>query len=128
MIKKTLTIAAVALVATLAAPRAEAGHSSVSITYRSGHASCGCPTYSQRFFRGYDCYRRPIYNYRRLALRHGNSCRHRAVHNVRHNSRVYHTSRRPLYPPVIPRSYIRGGRGYGHNAHYRRSSRGRSCR
>ncbi|NIP98771.1 MAG: hypothetical protein GWO24_37360 [Akkermansiaceae bacterium] len=126
MIRKTLTIAMLALAGAFAAPRAEAGHSHVSITIRSGYASCGCPYYSKRYFRGYDCYRRPVYHYTRLPIHHGSSCRHHARHHRHHYSP-------PCHPPVYhrtrsgfvyrPRVSIHAHRGYS-----RSYSRGRSCR
>ncbi len=100
MIQRLLAIAAVAVSGLLSAPQAEAGHCSQSITYRSGHSSCGCPIYTKRYVRGYDCHRQPIFGYSRVPFCHGSSCRH----NVRHQSRRYHG-------PVIHRS----SHSHGHN-------------
>jgi len=133
MTKNALTIAAVALAGIVAAPVADAGHSSLSITYRSGFSSCGCPTYTQRYFRGYDRYRRPLFHYARLPLRHGSSCRRHAVHhraqNMRHYSPVYQRSSRSSrssrgYGPRIALQR-RNNRNIGNS---RGHSRGRSCR
>jgi hypothetical protein len=53
--KKFLTISLLALAGLLALPQsAEAGSSSLSITYQSGHSSCGCPIYTQRVVVGWD--------------------------------------------------------------------------
>lgn len=87
MIKTLPLLAIAALLALLSAPRAEASHGSV--TYRSGYSSCGCPIYTTRYVRGYDCYRRPIYGYTRAPISHGRSCRHRA--HV-HRPTVYRSS------------------------------------
>jgi hypothetical protein len=132
MIKKLLAIAAVATAGLLSTTRADAGHSShASTTYRSGHSSCGCPIYTQRFVRGYDCYRRPIFGYSQVPISHGRSCGHRVVHHPR-----------PCPPPAPVyrhhRSHGHGvsvsiGRpgisiGFGTGGHSHGSSRGRSCR
>ncbi|NNC87648.1 MAG: hypothetical protein HKN82_04210 [Akkermansiaceae bacterium] len=113
--KKLLAIAATALTGLFLMPaKAEAGHSSCH-TYRSGYASCGCPTYTKRYFRGYDSCRRPIYSYVRLALSHGSSCRHRSHHSSHryssgHYRHVPSTYYRSYYSPRS-RSYYRGGYG-----------------
>lgn len=96
MIKKLLAIAAVAMAGLLSAPQAEAGHSGLNTTYRSGQSSCGCPIYTKRFVRGYDCRRQPIFGYSRVPISHGSSCRH----NVRHRGNSHR--------PVIQRSSHRG--------------------
>lgn len=61
---KTLVTLAIATLALLgAAPQAEArGHS--TRVYISGYRSCGTPIYSERYFIGYDCHRRPIWGTR----------------------------------------------------------------
>lgn len=67
--KSLLATALAILAGFMATPNtAEAGiHISVGSghTYVSGHASCGCPIYTQRVIRSYDCYNRPIYSYYR---------------------------------------------------------------
>lgn len=108
MIQRLLAIATVASAALLMTPKAEAGHScDTGYVYRSGYSSCGCPIYTKRYVRGYDCYRRPIYGYIRLDLRHGSSCRH---HHAHRNHPVYQP---PVYRRVIPshgsRISIHGG-------------------
>ena len=130
MIQRLLAIVAVAVTGLLSAPQAEAGHSSLSITYRSGFTSCGCPIYTKRYVRGYDCYRRPIFGYTQLPIRHGSSCRHRAVHRPTYHSQVRSRSSH-VYRPRISIS----SRSYGHSGHARRNvgrhygrSHGSSCR
>ena len=105
MFKILLIIAAVALPGLMSAPRAEAGPSHHSITYRSGTTSCGCPIYTRRFVRGYDSCRRPIYGYQRVSPAQGRSCRHsssyrRTVHRGHCHGPV---TRRPVrvYPPRV---------------------------
>jgi hypothetical protein len=136
MIKKLLTIAAVASAGLLAAPNADAGRSSHSDhTYRSGASSCGCPVYTTRFVRGYDCYRRPIFGYRQAPFSHGSSCRHRA--SGHRHSNAYHTPHR--HPSRSGSQIVVGNRGFslsfstggshrGHSNHPSRHSRGRGCR
>lgn len=119
--KKLLTMLAVAVAATLATPKAEAGRTHVSVTIRTGTASCGCPIYSKRYVRGYDCYRRPVYGYTRLSFRHNTRyCRH---HRPSHYHRPVPCARTPIYYSrsrvVVPR-YTRS---YSHSR-----SHGRRCR
>ena len=121
--KKLIAIAATILTGLVAFPEnAEAGHSSVSFTYQSGRSSCGCPSYTKRYFSGYDCYRRPIYRYVSVPV----------VHRCSHGSRGSHythsrNSYRPAYRSGHSSHYSRG-------SHYRRSpsrgsyNRGGSCR
>ena len=68
MIKTLITVAALALTGLLSAPRAEAGHSHTSITYRSGFTSCGSPIYTRRYVRGYDRCGRPVFGYARVPV------------------------------------------------------------
>lgn len=52
---------------------ATAGHWEVGATigtYVSGHSHCGCPVYTQRYFRGYDRCGHPLYGYRVLPVSH----------------------------------------------------------
>ena len=80
--KRLLAIIATALTGLFAAPdKAEAGHPPTCHTYRSGYSSCGCPIYTKRYFRGYDCYRRPVYCYVQVPVSHGSSCRSRSHHH-----------------------------------------------
>ena len=124
--KKLIAIAATALVGLVAFPEsAEAGRSSVSYTYQSGRSSCGCPIYTKRYVRSYDCYRRPIYRYARVPVVHRCSSHsgrhhsshsgyyHRSSHGRSHVTPHYrHSSRHPVRP-----TYNRGysGRGYSSN-------------
>lgn len=130
MIKKLFTIAAVAVTGLLAAPQAEAGHSThASVTYVSGHASCGCPIQTRRYVRSYDCYRRPIFGYSRVPFSHGSSCRLRSQarsHSNHNHGRALHRSSYSSGARIVigSRSYQsrnRGSRSYS-------SSRGRTCR
>lgn len=115
--RKLLATATVAIAAFFATPTdADAGiHVSIgsSHTYVSGYASCGCPIYTKRVFRGYDCNRRPVYSYYRQPFRHRASCSRGSYRHHGHSSRV-----------VIPRhSYSRSQHHYrGHSRHYRRGS------
>lgn len=122
--KKFLATAITALVSLVAMPNnADAGlHVSVghSHTYVSGRASCGCPIYTKRVFRGYDSCRRPIYSYYRQPFRCG--CKSRCSSRRHYNHGYYH------HNPYYRSSHYRG-RSY-HNHYYRRgySSRGRCGR
>jgi hypothetical protein len=134
MIKNLLAIAAVATAGLLAAPLADAGPSSrSSYTYRSGQSSCGCPVYTVRYVRGYDCYRRPIFAYRRAPLSHGHGCRHH-----QHVYRSHYAPPVQAYYRQAPSRYY-GSRissgggsiriGIGSSGYYQRGySRGRGCR
>jgi hypothetical protein len=89
--KTLLAIAATAL-AGLALPQtAEAGHSNVSVnlTYQSGHGSCGCPIYTQRVFAGYDCYRRPVYRYVSVPVRHSCHASHSRYNSPQYSNHGY---------------------------------------
>lgn len=69
--KKFLTITLLAIAGLFALPQsAEAGSSSLSITYKSGHAACGCPIYTKRVVVGWDHLRRPIYRYYSVPVAH----------------------------------------------------------
>lgn len=57
-------------------------HCGSSYTYRSGHASCGCPIYTKRIIASYDCYQRPIYRY----------CGVPIVHRCHNKRNYYHSS------------------------------------
>ena len=134
MIPRLLSLAAVALAVLISTPSAEAGHGHLSITYRSGYASCGSPIYTTRYVRGYDCYRRPIYGYYRHPVSsRGSSCGVRTHSTYSHNrgsscnsSRgVTHRSHRSYSPRIVVSS-----RSYPSRSNYRGrsySSRGR-CR
>lgn len=63
--------------------RPHSGHVGHSYTYCSGHASCGCATYTRRVIASYDCYNRPIYRYYSVPTLH--SCR--SSHHGHHGSR-----------------------------------------
>jgi len=81
--KKFLIPAAAALAGLLAGTEpANAGGLNVSFTCRSGRAPCGCAVHVRRVFRGYDCYRRPVYHYHRLPVRH--VCRARPARPARY--------------------------------------------
>lgn len=121
--KKLLTTLAAVLVGFIATPQtAQAGiHISIgsSHSYISGRASCGCPIYTKRVCRGYDSYRRPIYNYYRQPFR----CSCRSTYRapvVRHGYNNRYVS--PHY------SNSRSSRQqYSHSnsrSHYSSSSRG----
>lgn len=124
--KKILATIAAALVGFVATPNtAEAGvHISIGsgYTYVSGHASCGCPIYTKRVVRGYDCYRRPIYSYYRQPF----SCHCRRSYRapvVRHGY-----SSRYVAPPRYAPPHRGNVHGNSHNRGYSRSYdvRGRS--
>ena len=117
-IHKLFAITAVVFVGLLAAPKAEAGHSThTSITYVSGHASCGCPIQTRRYVRGYDYYRRPVFGYSAVAFSHGSSCRLRAYSRSYHNHApvIYRTTR--CYGPRI----VISTRSHGHEIANRRA-------
>ncbi|MDP7655017.1 MAG: hypothetical protein QF706_03040 [Roseibacillus sp.] len=126
MTKILLTIAAVALTGLISAPRAEAGHSSPSITYRSGCASCGCPVYTRRYVRGYDCHGHPVFAYSRVPQSHGHSCRHRAQHHNHHSRAVISRSTHCSQPRITLSSHRSHGRSSGIS--FRFSLGGRTCR
>ncbi|BCX47690.1 hypothetical protein HAHE_15980 [Haloferula helveola] len=78
--KHLLTLLTVIGAGFVAAPDAEARphqHNSCSTTYVSGHTSCGCPIYTQRYVAYYDRFGRAIYRYQTLPVNH--HCRHRVV-------------------------------------------------
>ena len=89
---KLLTSLAALLFAIVATPNTADASVRLSIgsgyTYISGRASCGCPIYTKRVVRGFDGYRRPIYNYYRQPFKCGCRSHYRAP-VVRHgyNSR-----------------------------------------
>jgi hypothetical protein len=132
MIHKLFAITAVAFVGLLSAPKVEAGHSThASITYVSGHASCGCPIQTRRYVRSYDCYRRPTFGYSRVAFSHGSSCRLRAHSRSPHShGPVIHRTTHSCGPRLVISS-----RSHGHSSpsHFRgipsySYSRSRTCR
>lgn len=92
--KTLLTTLATALVGLVALPeKAEARNcgTSHSHTYRSGHASCGCPTYTRRVIIGYDCYHRPIYRYYSVPVVHRCKSHHNSpYYHRRHRHHKYH--------------------------------------
>ncbi len=64
-------------------------HCGSSYTYRSGHASCGCPIYTKRIVSGYDCYNRPIYRYCGVPIVHRCNNKHghyRSSYSRYHNN------------------------------------------
>ncbi|MFC0020126.1 hypothetical protein AAFN60_03055 [Roseibacillus persicicus] len=117
--KKLLATIAAAIVGFIATPNtAEAGvHISFGSgsSYVSGRASCGCPIYTKRVVRGYDCYRRPIYSYVRVPF--NCNCRSHRAPVVRHGY-----SSRCVTPPrhVAPH---RGHHHRNHGSHGRSNSR-----
>lgn len=76
--------------------RAGSGH-----TYVSGHASCGCPIYTKRVIRSYDCYNRPIYSYYRQPF--SCNCR-RAVYRQPVRQRSHYSSRTTYVSPRFVQS------------------------
>ncbi|MDE0594179.1 MAG: hypothetical protein OSB65_02930 [Roseibacillus sp.] len=132
MIHKLFAIATVAFVGLLATPNAEAGHSThASITYVSGHASCGCPIQTRRYVRTYDCYRRPIFGYSRVAFSHGSSCRLRAHSRSPHShGPVIHRTTHSCGPRIVisSRSHDHSSPSHFRGIHSDSSSRGRTCR
>ena len=112
--KNIIAIAATILTGLVAFPeKAEAGHASVSFTYQSGRSSCGCPTYTKRYFSGYDCHRRPIYRYVSVPVVH--RCSHHA-----HRPHVNHY--------IHSRSQFRPAPHYSNRSHYSRNQYYRSSR
>ena len=93
MIKTLITVAALALTGLLSAPRAEAGHSHTSITYRIGFTSCGSPIYTRRYVRGYDRCGRPVFGYARVPVTR--AYRHQAS---------YYRPRPVISRPIISRA------------------------
>lgn len=95
--KKLIAPAALALLALLAVPNSAAAGPAVRLgvgyghshhhrsvqAYISSRASCGCPIYSQRVFRGRDRYGRPVVDIVRLPVR----C---AGHHPRADRRHWH--------------------------------------
>ena len=85
--KKLLTLLSVfATLFALAPMQAEArGHCNTGTTvYVSGRTSCGCPIYTKKVFRYYDCHGYPVYAYYRLPVKH--TCQHRNNHYRPSNS------------------------------------------
>ncbi|MBK1855683.1 hypothetical protein JO972_11985 [Verrucomicrobiaceae bacterium 5K15] len=74
------------------------GHTGSSYTYRSGHSSCGCATYTRRVIVSYDCHRRPVYRYYSVPVVH--NCRshysHRSHSTRHHYSHRGHSSHRGI--------------------------------
>ena len=120
--KRLIAILAVATTGLVLFPQtAAAGHSRVGVTYQSGRSSCGCPVYTRRSIKGYDCYRRPVYRYVRVPV----------IHRCRH-----HGNAAPRYRRIDPcRSnhyYVDSFRGrsaprYGYRSGYR-PAYSRTCR
>lgn len=125
MIKTLPLLAVAAVLALLSAPRAEASHGN-TVTYRSGYSSCGCPIYTTRYVRGYDCYRRPIYGYSQ-SLRARSSCRHRGYARPtvyrRSNCAPVSRSRVVVRSRPIIRVQTRSHRGRSYNYPSRSRSR-----
>ncbi|MEM9080718.1 MAG: hypothetical protein AAGC74_08525 [Verrucomicrobiota bacterium] len=115
--KRILATIAVTAAAFLALPNTAEAGVRVSIgtthTYVSGHASCGCPIYTKRVFRGYDCYRRPIYNYYRQPFQRRANCR---SHGHRSHGRVYYNG--------VRNHHYGHSNAYRHSNSYRRAYRG----
>jgi len=126
MIKILLTVVAVALTGLISAPRVEAGHPSTCITYRSGCASCGCPVYTRRYVRGYDCHGHPVFGYTRVRLSHGHTCRHRIHYRHPHPRPVISRSTRSYQPRITLSS--RRSHGYSSGVSFSFSLGGRRCR
>ncbi len=114
----TLTALLVSFVAL--SEKAEAGiHLKIgsSHKYVSGHASCGCPIYTKRVVRGFNNYRRPIYNYYRQPFRcnchsRRSSSYSRSFHHGGFSSRSFrsHSSRGHVSRGHVSRSRsVRGG-------------------
>jgi hypothetical protein len=119
--KKLIAIAAIILTGLVAFPeKAEAGHTTYTVTYVNGRTSCGCPIHVTRYFKGYDCHRRPIYSYRQHPVSH--RCSHHAQRSHRSHYVPSRSNCRPT-PHVSHRShysrsqYYRPSRGY--SSHYR---------
>lgn len=98
----TIATVFVSLIAFSEKAEARPHHVGHSYTYKSGHSSCGCATYTKRVIVSYDCYHRPVYRYYSVPI----------VHRCR-------------------TSHYSGGRYYSHSSprvHYSRShySRGSS--
>lgn len=120
--KKLIAIAAAILTSIVAFPeKAEAGHTTYTVTYVNGRTSCGCPIHVTRYFKGYDCHRRPIYSYRHHPVRH--QCSHRSHGSHYNHSRSHY---RPSYGTSNTRHYTRS-RHYRPSRSYSQYSRG-GCR
>ena len=120
--KKLIAIAATIIAGLVAFPeKAEAGSSCASFTYQSGRSACGCPTYTKRYFSGYDCHGRPVYRYVSVPVVH--RCSH---HAQRSHSRHYIHSRSNFHPSQRYSSHYRGShyRAYPRHGYHR----GGSCR
>ena len=107
---KSIAIIAAAVTGLVAIPQtAEAGHSRAGYLYQSGHASCGCPVYTNRFLVRYDCYRRPVYRHVRVPLVHRRQFHRVAVapryrHPVHYRHNNYY-SQRQYHRPAPRRTY-----------------------
>jgi len=124
--KTLLAIAATALTGLALPQTADAGHSNVSvnITYQSGHSSCGCPIYTQRVFAGYDCYRRPVYRYVSVPVRHSCHSSHSRYNSPQYSNHGY--SQRGYAQRGSSHSQY-AGRSYGNSGGYSRGA-SRGCR
>ena len=123
--KNIIAIAATILTGLVAFPeKAEAGHASVSFTYQSGRSSCGCPTYTKRYFSGYDCHRRPIYRYVSVPVVH--RCKHTRSHSYTRYTPSRHYSNHSYSRGYSSRSSYH--RGSSHRSSHYRGSSSRRCR
>ncbi len=125
--KKLIAIAAAILTSLVAFPEtAEAGHTTYTVTYVNGRTSCGCPIQVTRYFKGYDCHRRPIYSYRQHPVSH--RCSHRGHSSHSSHAIQSRSHYRPTYRSNCGTSYSRSH--YSRGSHYRSRyySRGSTCR
>jgi len=115
MKKLLIYITTIASLLVLTPNVAEARHSIPrTVTYVSGHTSCGCPIYTRKVFRYYDYYGHPVYAYYRVpVVHHCRSQYNNGYYYHRHGYR-HHT---PRYYPGYCHT------GYRSYSHYRRIPR-----
>ena len=89
-------------------------------TYVSGRTNCGCPIYTKRVLRYYDCHGQAVYAYHRQPVTHG--CRqHQRGH--RHSSSYRSNNSRSSqfsYVSQRGRSILSYSSGRGYRSNYRR--------
>ncbi|MFD2158747.1 hypothetical protein ACFSW8_07555 [Rubritalea tangerina] len=72
-----------------------------SYTYVSGYTSCGCPIYTKRVVRYYDCHGHPVYGYYRQPVTH----RCKRSHGHHHHARQVRDCKTYRYNHASLKSY-----------------------